>query len=77
MEWNKTDAKERLLKLPSHINFNDYQQLIPDLNFNRDAKKIIQIGKRAIKIGDSPKFVSIIPNIQRFLLNIFVGKTEK
>ena len=77
MEWNTTDAKERLLKLPSHINFDEYLELTPDLNINRDAKKIVQIGKRAIKIGNSHKFVSLIPTIQNFLLNIFVGKTEE
>ena len=38
---------------------------------NLGQKKIISVGKSVIKIHKSPKFLSIIPTIQKFILNMF------
>ena len=44
---------------------------------NLGQKKIISVGKTAIKIGNTRKFVSIIPTIQHFLLNMFYCKDDE
>ena len=66
-----TDEKKRHLVVPTNINFDDYQTLECDYKVNLGEKNIEPIGKSAIKIGNTRTFVSVIPTIQRFLLNMF------
>ena len=77
LKWNVTDTKKRHLGFPTHINFDDYQHLDCDDKLSRGQNKIKSMGKRESKISTSRKCVGIIPTIQRFLLDMFVGRTEQ